>query len=181
MGGSVVKIKYDLQVIHNVVLIKVLDMEDKYRCKNKTLYLFTSTNGVKIHSGSTVGLYSNSVYVLGEYWEEKYLSDSIKFDTNEEAQAYADKVKFALDEWNNHVDITEIEFEDMFFDSNKYFKNEKYSVVFGKSIHSKTLDIYLNEDIIKTYIITAWAIPFNDTKIMFNRDCELLNIPFRLK
>ena len=97
------KIKYDLQVFHNIVLLKVFEMDEKYRSSGKASELFTSTNGLRIYSGSDVGVYSSSVYVLGEFKDEVYTSDSLRFDTNKEAQEHAYKVKFALEEWNNYV------------------------------------------------------------------------------
>ena len=172
------KIKYDLQVFHNIVLFKVLEMDEKYR---KGGVLFKSSNGLKINSEACVSLSENSIYIIGKFSTEVDNTDLIKLNTSKEAQAYAEKVRFALEEWNNYVEVMEIEINLDWFEEGKYFKNDgTYSMLFGCGSGSKNILIYDNDIIMKAYWIDS-RIPLDKTIIMFNRDCELLNIPFRIK
>ena len=175
------KIKYDLQVFHNIILFKVLEMDEKYRSSDKDKLLFTSSNSIVIRSFNSTELYEVEIYVLGLDKTRDDKAEYYNFNTNQEAQAYAEKVRFALEEWNNHVEVMEIEINLDWFEEGKYFKNDgTYSMLFGCGSGSKNILIYDNDIIMKAYWIDS-RIPLDKTIIMFNRDCELLNIPFRIK
>ena len=171
------KIKYDLQVFHNIVLFKVLEMDEKYR---KGGVLFKSSNGLKINSEACVSLSENSIYIIGKFSTEVDNTDLIKLNTSKEAQAYANKVRFALEEWNNHVEIMEIKIDDEYFEENIGFDNEEYSVIFSRGTSSRNIILYKNRRAIKTYWVDE-DVNLEYNILMFNRDCELLNIPFRIK
>lgn len=172
------KIKYDLQVFHNVVLFKVLEMEEKYRDKD---VLFKCDNGFYIRSVSFPQITENTIKDRGIDVTKDNIVTQIKFNTNQEAQEYTEKVRFALEEWNNYVEVMEIEINLDWFEEGKYFKNDgTYSMLFGCGSGSKNILIYDNDIIMKAYWIDS-RIPLDKTIIMFNRDCELLNIPFRIK
>lgn len=170
------KVKYDLQLFHNIVLFKVLEMDEKYR---KGGVLFKSSNGLKINSEACVSLSENSIYIIGKFSTEVDNTYFIKLNTSKEAQAYAEKVRFALEEWNNYVEVMEIEFK------NGRYNNNKYAVRIGEGKGYKY--IYINNP--DGYLISSYYIDDNlkqglsleKVTIMFNRDCELLNIPFRIK
>ena len=176
------KIKYDLQVFHNIVLFKVLEMDEKYRSEdNKILELFSSTNGIGINSESCVGLYDNFVYILGKHSEEENTTDFIRFGTSKEAQEYADKVRFTLEEWNNHVDIMEIEYRQEL--KIKTYENNTHKVVMDGSM---LMTYKINSPTGGTIMIDGIHIANKDLSDediikLFNCKCELLNIPFRLK
>lgn len=180
------KIKYDLQVFHNLVLFKVLEMDEKYRhtagdCTGTEIY--TSSNGIIIASSSnpTISSRFNTVYVLGENKFNDNFVTTIKFDTVLKAQEYANKVRFALEEWNNHTEIIEIEYYYEYFNCKKIFTNLNHSLHFTKNPYYTQITIYMNDSFVNSYITNSRHIPLDKTIIMFNRDCELLNIPFRIK
>ena len=174
------KIKYDLQVFHNIVLFKVLEMDEKYRNRgNKISKLFNSTNKIDICSESCVGLYDEAVYIIGKHFEEEDTTDLIRFSTIKEAQSYADKVRFALEEWNNHVEIMEIECKIGYYGYVNYSVqitgyNDFISVVIEDNDCNPLKEYFVSNDKREGFTL-------DKTIIMFNRDCELLNIPFRLK
>lgn len=174
------KIKYDLQVFHNIVLFKVLEMDEKYRNTNTFRLLFTSSNGMEIRSYCSPQMAGIYIYVLGKYNDNDTRVEMYTTKNNQEAQEYADKVRFALEEWNNNEEIMEIEFKLGTFENNKYMlKIEECSNTFNviKIINKRGY-------IIKDYYTSDYeneGIPLDKTIIMFNHDCELLNIPFRLR
>lgn len=181
------KIKYDLQVFHNIVLFKVLEMDEKYRSTNDSRLLFTSSNGMEIRSYWSPQMDENYIYVLGKDNENDTIIEMYTTKNNQEAQEYADKVRFALEEWNNNEEewnnneeIMEIEFKLGTFENNKYMLQieeccNTFNVI--KIINKRWY-------IIKDYYTSDYeneGIPLDKTIIMFNHDCELLNIPFRLR
>ena len=173
------KVKYDLQVFHNIVLFKVLEMDEKYR---KGGVLFKSSNGLKINSEVCVSLSENSIYIIGKFSTEVDNTCLIKLNTSKEAQAYAEKVRFALEEWNNHEEIMEIEYKGVLFVSNFGYNLEVYDCGHYNTISISTKN---NPSLsLKKYWVAddkESGFPLDKTIIMFNRDCELLNIPFRIK
>ena len=176
------KIKYDLQVFHNIVLFKVLEMDEKYRSSDKDKLLFTSSNSIVIRSFNSTELYEVEIYVLGLDKTRDDKAEYYNFNTNQEAQAYAEKVRFALEEWNNHVEVMEIEYKGVLFVSNFGYNLEVYDCGHYKTISISTKN---NPSLsLKKYWIAddkESGFPLDKTIIMFNRDCELLNIPFRIK
>ena len=175
------KIKYDLQVFHNIVLFKVLEMDEKYRNRgNKISKLFNSTNKMDICSESCVGLYDEAIYVIGKHFEEEDTTDLIRFSTSKEAQEYADKIKFALEEWNNYVEIMEIEWSD----SEMSIKNEDYEVIYQYYVDdygiTEDIAIFKGDYLVIAYNITD-IITLDKLIKMFNYNSELLNIPFWIK
>ena len=156
-------------------------MDEKYRSKKGCLELFTSSNGVYIRSIVSPDIYKNPDYIYLRGAEK--LSDEFvvteEFDTNEEAQDFADKVRFALEEWNNHVEIIEIEYKRECI--NKGYVNSNYEVIMDGTV----LITYELKGSGKSQVdcihIANLSLSKENIINLFNYKCELLNIPFRLK
>ena len=183
------KIKYRLERWHTVVLFQILEMDEQYRNTRKNI--FKSSNNIEIISKCCICLSSsNKIYLRGNCKGYDFSVDTKQFTTESEAQSYLESIDQALTEWNNHVEVMEIE----------WIKYNKYDCLLGLSEFPEELKftfgvykVYILDSEVGNYIrITVNGktlkvyrydehIPLDKTIIMFNRDCELLGIPFRLK
>ena len=174
------KIGYELQTFHNIVLFRIFEMDEKYRGMDT---LFECSNGLTIMSISYPELTDYNIKLRGRDKTNDSIVAQITLDTPEEAKAYMEKVRFALEEWNKSVEIVEIEYDEKEeleeYPSGKYklsiFHCEGYSCIeINKNGYANILAYYVDDKLIE-------GVSKENTIIMFNRDCELLDIPFRLK
>ena len=173
------KLKVRLERWGKTVLFQVLEQSEDIERGSGLIF---KKGEMAIYSEDWVSITSA---ILGIRGRDKEFDDSViknSFKSEEEAQEYLERVQDLIDSYNANVDIVLLRLKNGFEIKNGEFTAiylERYENIF-------TLSVYFEDDVdsILFYKIKeghTQGLTRDNLTIMFNRDCELLNIPFRIK
>lgn len=93
-------IKFKLIKLEKSVVFQILEMDEHFR-SSSTSNIFTSSNGIKIVSGTIPSLSLNTIYLRGKIKSSDFKPAVIVFVTNEQRDEFVSKIIYAIKEWSN--------------------------------------------------------------------------------
>lgn len=98
------KIKIRLEVWKNVVIMQILEMDERFRNERLKSYApeFESSNGYLVRSSSQSSLGKNYIYLRGIDKGYDYDISSKIFNTEKEAESYKKDIICALKDWSEN-------------------------------------------------------------------------------